>query len=1165
MRALYYRTSQLTSRSSARLAPGARGAAASLSRTLLVPLAIAFLLAEEALAQTTYPIRHYTPENGLAGAVVRAIERTPDGVMWFGCWGRGVSSYDGLNWASFGLEQGLPSLDVRALCLDPTGQLWAGTAGGIARWTGENWEAVQTGIEGIDPAPVFTAIAHTDGSVWFGLKGGRVLVHEPRSDADSGGRWSIRLDARPEAEPSAVRAIYRRSGGQILVGGDSVPLSRWRDGAWSQEPGDNLPKRIKAIAETTGGVLYAGSDDGLWRRAPEESAWTLVTAGPVAALAPLPNNRLLVGRREKVVIRGPEREDPIELMKDGTVLPIQALWSGGVPEEIWIGTKLGVFRLSPFGWTQYESSGDGAPLGGPALYADPETPATTVDVSGNILRFEDGGWRAVGRLPEGAYSAISSGSERTLWFVKAGLAIQWDPETATERRRIGLPPGISRILQSRAGPLFAHGPRSFLRHSADAWIETPLKPREPVEQLATVLETRSGQLLVSTLIALELWDIGAGGDLNRVFRHESEANFRGFIEDPDGSVLVGANEDGIYRLRDGALAMEIPFPKDPGARVATMHRAPDGKLWTGALELGISCYYKGRWQWFGPRWGLPSGGVHVIASDPDGVVWAAMHDGRLLRYMQSPGTPQTRIRQAPVEIPHDQRAVFQFDARDPWDVTAPEDLLYSWRIRPADAENGAPWAPLSRERSIITPHLASGSYVLEVRAADTDFNLDPTPAQAAFAVLPPLWATPGFLLPVGLLAAASLFSAALLYRKYTQLQLSEADLREAKDQAEAASRAKSQFLAHISHEIRTPMNAILGHVQVMQDTENRTPEDEANLGIIARSGDHLLELLDNVLEMARIEAGQVVVNPSEFDIRETVSGLIQMFQIPCKSRNLVLASEIADSVPQCIVADQGKLRQILINLIGNAIKFTEDGSVTLSVRAEESPGAPGARTLELVVVDTGHGIDPNAIERIFEPFEQAAPARNRGGAGLGLPICRRHVEAMGGTIELTSDPGQGAVVTVRIPVRAGTAEHPQPGAAPAPEARPAGGPPVRVLVVDDIETNLSLMEKMLARRGFDVVAVPGGAEAVEEFTRRRPDLILMDRAMPGIDGIEATRRIRALEGGGEIPIIFVTGGALDEEWREIMASGATDVLRKPFRQAELFARIAKYLDTRSGV
>jgi two-component system sensor histidine kinase/response regulator len=306
------------------------------------------------------------------------------------------------------------------------------------------------------------------------------------------------------------------------------------------------------------------------------------------------------------------------------------------------------------------------------------------------------------------------------------------------------------------------------------------------------------------------------------------------------------------------------------------------------------------------------------------------------------------------------------------------------------------------------------------------------------------------------------------------------------------------------------------------------------------------------------------VNPSEFDLRETVSGLIQMFKIPCETRNIALTSEIAGSVPQYIITDQGKLRQILINLIGNAIKFTEDGAVTLAVRAEPDPGARDARMLELVLEDTGHGIDPAAIARIFEPFEQAAPARNRGGAGLGLPICRRHVEAMGGSISLASAPGQGSVVTVRIPVRVGAGGPYSAASAPSTGASAVGGPPARVLVVDDIETNLSLMEKMLARRGFDVVAVPGGAEAVDEFTRRRPDLILMDRAMPGMDGIEATRRIRALDGGGDIPIIFVTGGALDEEWREIMASGATDVLRKPFRQAELFARIAKHLGVRDG-
>jgi PAS domain S-box-containing protein len=372
-----------------------------------------------------------------------------------------------------------------------------------------------------------------------------------------------------------------------------------------------------------------------------------------------------------------------------------------------------------------------------------------------------------------------------------------------------------------------------------------------------------------------------------------------------------------------------------------------------------------------------------------------------------------------------------------------------------------------------------------------------------------------------------------------------------------ANRAKSVFLANMSHEIRTPMNAILGFSQLMQRDQGLTPRQCQYLGTINRSGEHLLALINDILEMSKIEAGRTTLNPSTFDLLVLLKDLEMMFRVRTNEKKLSFSVEMIGTVPQYIVADINKLRQVFINVLGNAVKFTEHGGITLRVHVDRDGSTAPCPCLRVEVEDTGPGIAADEQEKLFRHFEQTKTGQQAGtGTGLGLAISREFVRLMGGDITVSSQVGKGSIFVVNLPLKEGEAEAVQA----SDEARHVlrlqpGQATCRVLVADDIEDNRQLLAQLLTPIGFEVRLATNGAEAVREFEQWRPHLILMDFRMPEMDGDEAIRRIRATAGGKEPKIIAVTASAMDENRMDLMAIGADDFIGKPFREAELFQKI----------
>jgi signal transduction histidine kinase/CheY-like chemotaxis protein len=384
-------------------------------------------------------------------------------------------------------------------------------------------------------------------------------------------------------------------------------------------------------------------------------------------------------------------------------------------------------------------------------------------------------------------------------------------------------------------------------------------------------------------------------------------------------------------------------------------------------------------------------------------------------------------------------------------------------------------------------------------------------------------------------------------------------------EAVALARQRSQFLAQMSHELRTPLNAIIGYTHLLgRDRKNLTERQSSGLATINESGQHLLTLINDILDLAKVEAGKMALHPAAVNLGIFLHILANIMRVKAEEKGLAFSYELAPGLPSAVTVDETRLRQVLLNLLGNAVKFTDSGKVSLRVLpappAEQPDSQDGEATarLRFEVADSGIGMSAQQLGRIFQPFEQVATAQRReGGTGLGLAISQELVRLMGGKIAVASEPGKGSTFWFEITVPVASAG---PATVAAQETLVGyEGERKRLLVVDDVPLNRAMLLDLLQNAGFSVAAAANGLECLVLLDTFKPDLILMDVMMPVMDGNETTRQIRRMPGWDGLPIVAVSASAGAEDERKSRDAGANAFLAKPIDHDALLRTIGSLL------
>ncbi len=1172
-------------------------------RTLAL-VTVLLTLGSSAFAQR-YNFKFYGEDEGLQNLAVQVLLQDRTGFLWAGTQ-NGLYRYDGHGFTAFGKNEGLPDAHIESLHEAVDGTRWVGTLNGLARFNRDHFETVGAGVvQGVVGREAIASDA-----------GGRLYLATEHGLVIRDGEKLQLIGRADRVTEEAVGSVYVDGDGAVWFGcGRS--LCRFENGA-ARDAGTEagLPQeRWEAILGDVEGNLWVRSEHSLYLRPAGSQKFQVRGGLPEAnntfpTLALDPSGRLLVPTYRGLARQTPSGWEIIDAQ--------QGLGSNDIcyvmqdrEGSIWLGL-LGSGLAKWLGYDEWQNWTDREGLSRESIWSIARDARGRLWVGTQFgLNYADDSqgkliWRQQPVAGVEMIRTLAGAPDGSLWIGGAPGGLRWLNPRTGETRAIGAEQGLK---------------SNYIRHvmvdkSARVWASTrdglfrSKEHSQEFEQL-TLDDNRARELFHMTLEAHDgvVWAAGArglarysGGEWKRFTTRDglkSDA-IAHMAEDPDGSVWIGYYDAfGLSRLTfsNGMLKAEH-FNTGNGLRSnKSLFLGFDarGRLWAGS-DHGVDVFDKIAWRHYGRSDGLiwDDCNSNAFMAEATGGVWLGTSRG-LSRFQPSP-TPAPSVPPPVVftsvtfgdqtvdptqyaDIPYRRRSLqVRFAA-----LTFAQESSVLFRYRLGTGHN---WLETT-QRELNYPQLPPGQYSLEVMARGARGEWSSEPARMTFQVQAPWWLSWWFRL--GTVMMVLLMGRLMWHRRTYRLEVERNRLENAVtertrelslekqrvlaekarveeqhreierllQEAQQASRSKSEFLANVSHEIRTPMNGIIGMTDMVL-ASHVTPEQRDYLETAQLSAKSLLTVLNDVLDFSKIEAGRLELNPIEFALRQHVEETARVLSVAADAKKLKLDVSFAEAVPDRVVGDPDRLRQVLLNLIGNALKFTAAGGVT--IRIEIDSEAENAVTLRFAVRDTGIGIPADKQDLIFEAFRQAdgSTTRKYGGTGLGLAICVRLVNMMGGTIGVDSEPGKGSTfhftASFGVSRLAGDAQPTDSlslrnmltvvgTGASGSEPRA----PLRVLVAEDNPINQRLAMRLLEKRGHSVALAATGREALQWTERERFDLILMDVQMPDMDGLEATViiRQREKEHGGYTPIVALTAHTMTGDRERCLEVGMDNYINKP--------------------
>jgi signal transduction histidine kinase/DNA-binding NarL/FixJ family response regulator/streptogramin lyase len=1147
------------------------------------------LALDPSLDVSQYGHTAWTYRDGFLQGAVNVITQTPDGYLWLGTQG-GVVRFDGVRTVPLPLPPGqqLPSNATGALLTARDGILWIGTLNGLASW--KNGQLTE--YPALAGRTVLALLQDRDGTVWaggFGGATGRLCAIRGENTTCYGEDGSL---------GASVSSLYEDGDGSLWVGA-ATGLWRWRPGPPTRylampmgaaggrgmitqgDHGTGLIIAADSVRQVIGrtvtdfplhgvplpltaGTVLRDRNGGLWigtvaHGLVHSYAGKTSTFTHIDGLSSDFVYALFEDREGTIWVATSEGLDRFRELPVASLLVNQGLSSAITTSilaardgSIWIGTADGLNRWDHGRTTIYRRKNNpGLPDDNIESLFEDERGRIWISTYRGLAVFEEGKIRAIPSMPAGAKNAIAGDNQGGLWLslwgaANDGLAHLVDGKIieVVPWQKLGGGPGTGLVTDPDGGiwtGLLSGGIAYF---RAGEIRNLPLNDdRAAARKVLEISRDRDGSMWAATENGLSRIKNGRVATLTTA--NGLPCNAVHWIIEDDLSSYWLYTQCGLLRVARTDLDAWIADPKRTirptildaadGVRLVpilkglrpAVTKSPDGKIW------------------------FTNGDV-VSFVDPSHIVINTLPPPVHIEQITADGKAYD-VRSGLRLPPLVRNLVIEYTALS---MVARQRIRFRFKLEGQDSN----WREVVNERKVQYSNLAPGSYRFRVIACNNSGVWNQQGDVLEFSVAPAYYQTNWFRI---LCAAMILAVLAIGYRWRIQaiesrnrdlaLQVKErtAELEVAKEKAEAANNAKSAFLASVSHDLRTPLNGILGYVQILRKTKGLTEKLDAGLDVIQQSGDHLLTLINDILELSRIEAGKLELNSADVHVPSLLAGIANIIRIRAEQKGLQFVLDAARDLPEGVRADERRLRQVLLNLLDNAVKFTEHGKVVLQVN-KLSADSSEAR-LRFEVADTGVGMSPEQLSKIFQPFVQVSEMHYRAaGMGLGLAISRRLVRLMGGDIQVRSEPEKGTAFwfELNLPLAEVKARPPE-----VELAVDYSGPRKKVLVVDDVLANRAVLTEFLSTLGFEIAEADNGEEALNRASEFRPDLILMDGMMPVMDGLEATRRLRQMPGFEGLPIIGVSASASGSDAAAHLAAGADVFLTKPVAFARLLAEM----------